>query len=230
MFSRRKRIHRYGLFQPGVLMCILTVYLMHDATAQSDSDFASLTEAYADAMVNIADPAARGARLGSLRDEAKQLLAREETAEHYYLLARITGGYTTTQTNVLRMPGLLRDVRNGIEKALEMNPTLLEGVPTAYLGYLYVVAPGWPVSFGNKKKGIALLDEAMTMGAQNLAVNYFYAHRYGPGKDWQSMREQLLKARSMAEPESTQPMLQALLLQSIDDDLARAERQLANQP
>jgi len=46
---------------------------------------------------------------------------------------------------------LLREVKENLEAAIELDATAQNGYPQAFLGYLYAGVPGWPLSFVNAK-------------------------------------------------------------------------------
>jgi|GEM_PF-6051964 len=208
-----------------LLICVMSIYLAPVVFADSVDTFTLLTESYADAMLHAADSAELESKLSVLLEEADSYRELNPGPEADYLYARILAGYATSQS-VLRMPALIRDVRDEMETALKADPYLLDGTVQAYLGYLYLVAPGWPLSIGNSRKGKALLDGAMEVGAEKLGVNYFYAYTHAEDKDWPAMQAQLQQAKSLTNSESPTPMLQALLLREIDAALNNVARRL----
>ena len=216
------------LLKAALLLGVLTLYVSPVVLAQADDRFTELTEAYADALVNIPEGDALEQRLEDLLELAQQFRRDNQSPESIYLEARLTAGYATTQS-VLRMPGLARKAKNEMELALETDPDLLDGAVTAYLGYLYMAVPGWPLSFGSEKKGTQLLEEAMSLGESDLGVNYFYAYKYLPTESWTDMLEQLEKARSLADENTNMPRLKALLLREIESTHKTATRRLAEE-
>ena len=71
--------------------------------------------------------------------------------------------------------GLAKKARENLEQALEIEPTALHGSAFASLGTLYYKVPGWPISFGNKRKAKEYLEEALAISSESIDNNYFYA-------------------------------------------------------
>lgn len=80
--------------------------------------------------------------------------------------------------------------RADLEKALELDPTALNGSAYTSLGTLYFKVPGWPIGFGNDKKAEELLLKALELNKNGIDPNYFYAEflrengRYAEARDY----------------------------------------------
>ena len=68
-----------------------------------------------------------------------------------------------------------KQARSDLERALEIDPDALQGSAYTSLGTLYYKVPGWPIGFGNDKKGEELLLKALTQNPDGIDPNYFYA-------------------------------------------------------
>jgi uncharacterized protein (TIGR02996 family) len=71
--------------------------------------------------------------------------------------------------------GLVKDARKSLEKALEIDPTALEGSAYTSLGSLYYQVPGWPLGYGDDNKAKELLLQALELNPDGMDPNYFYA-------------------------------------------------------
>ena len=70
------------------------------------------------------------------------------------------------------------------------------------------------------------LEKALAIDDQNLTNNYLYSYRFVMVEDYVSARQQLLKARSLQDPDTRWPKWQTLVLQQIDADLVKVEARL----
>ncbi|MAK71139.1 MAG: hypothetical protein CMF19_03710, partial [Idiomarinaceae bacterium] len=70
---------------------------------------------------------------------------------------------------------LAKESRKSLQKALDLEPTALDGSAYASLGTLYYKVPGWPFGFGDEDKAQELLEQALTINPDGIDPNYFYA-------------------------------------------------------
>ena len=71
--------------------------------------------------------------------------------------------------------GLAKRARKSLERAIELDPSALDGSAYGSLGTLYYKVPGWPLGFGNDKKAEQLLKKALAINPNGIDPNYFYA-------------------------------------------------------
>ena len=71
--------------------------------------------------------------------------------------------------------GLAKEARDNLEKALEIDPTALDGSAYTSLGTLYYKVPGFPVGFGDDEKAEEMLQKALALNPDGIDPNYFYA-------------------------------------------------------
>jgi len=176
-------------------------------------------------MLTIKNERELAAQLELLRAKAAAHKEANASAESFYLLARITYGSTFSQSP-LGVRRSMRETKDLLEQGLAIDERMLHGNPKALLGYLYVGLPGWPISFGDRDKGLVLLEEAMQIDDKDMANNYFYVGKMLREKNYQAARDQLIYARELENPDSPAPAMQALLLREINSDLADIEKQL----
>lgn len=69
----------------------------------------------------------------------------------------------------------IETARKLLLKAIEIDPTTMQGSAYVTLGSLYYQAPGWPISFGDKNKAELFLKKALEINPNSLDANYFYA-------------------------------------------------------
>ncbi len=71
--------------------------------------------------------------------------------------------------------GLVKECRAKLEKTLTIDPRVEDGYAYSVLGTLYAKVPGWPLSFGDKKKADELLQQGVNIGPAGMNTNYLYA-------------------------------------------------------
>ncbi len=67
----------------------------------------------------------------------------------------------------------LKQARRSLEESIALDPQYLDSYATAFLGRLYAVVPGWPLSFGDDDKGNELRTQALQQSPNTLASAYF---------------------------------------------------------
>lgn len=88
--------------------------------------------------------------------------------------------------------------RADLEKALALEPQVLNGSAYTSLGTLYFRVPGWPLGFGNDDKAEELLKQALAVNPQGIDPNYFYGEYLRGEKRYQQAREHLQRALQAA--------------------------------
>lgn len=70
--------------------------------------------------------------------------------------------------------GHVKNAKKTFEKALEINPSALDGSAYTSLGSLYYQVPGWPIGFGDDKKATEFLKKGLAINPDGIDPNYFY--------------------------------------------------------
>lgn len=89
---------------------------------------------------------------------------------------------------------LVKQARSNLEKAIEIDPSAIQGSAWTSLGALYYQVPGWPVGFGDKDKADAMLKKALTINPEGIDPNYFYGDYLLKVKKTDDARRYLTKA------------------------------------
>lgn len=71
--------------------------------------------------------------------------------------------------------GLAKSARKHFDKAIEIDGDAMQGSAYSSLGTLYYSVPGWPLGFGNDDKAEELLQKGLSLNADGIDSNYFYA-------------------------------------------------------
>jgi hypothetical protein len=117
------------------------------------------------------------------------------------------------------MLGLMKEVKTDMETAISLDPAAQEGRAQAFLGMLYMLLPGWPLSFGDEKKAALLMDGAMKINATNATNCYYYARYLVEEKQYEKAREYLLKASAAVNADLAHPHWQEFQKKNIADTL-----------
>lgn len=99
----------------------------------------------------------------------------------------------------------IRDAKKSLEKAIALDDTALAGAARTSLGSLYYQAPGWPLSFGNKKLAEQNLLLALGIAPDDIDANYFYGDYLFTQKKYPQAQTALNKALA-APPRPDRPL------------------------
>jgi tetratricopeptide (TPR) repeat protein len=78
--------------------------------------------------------------------------------------------------------------------AESIDPTVINGAVYTSLGSLYANVPGWPLSFGDKKKARTYLEKAISIAPNDIDSNYFYADFLAGQGEYASAAEYVKRA------------------------------------
>jgi tetratricopeptide (TPR) repeat protein len=142
-----------------------------------DSELASLQHAWAKATYQTPKDQQEPA-FKALTEQAHQLSAKNPEANEAMIWEAITlSGYAKSMgplhpVNALKAAEQARDL---LLASIKTNPQALNGSAYTTLGSLYFRVPGWPIGFGDKKKGREYLEKALQLNPTGIDSNYFYA-------------------------------------------------------
>lgn len=115
---------------------------------------------------------------------------------------------------------LAKESRKSLQKALDLEPTALDGSAYASLGTLYYKVPGWPFGFGDEDKAQELLEQALTINPNGIDPNYFYADYWFEQGDYIKAEHYANKALAAA-PRPERPLADEFRREEIKQLLAR---------
>ncbi|MDR2155363.1 MAG: tetratricopeptide repeat protein [Burkholderiaceae bacterium] len=93
---------------------------------------------------------------------------------------------------------LAKAAKADLERALQLDPSALQGSAYTSLGALYYSVPGWPIGFGDDDKAETLLKKALSLNPDGIDSNYFYADYLIRENRYPEARTHLEKARQAA--------------------------------
>jgi len=164
--------------------------------AQSKDDYEIFVNEYAEIHMQFTTDEMREAPLVELLNDVESYLEENvSSADAWIALARVKFGYANTQGPIAGMR-LLREVKENLETAIELDATGQNGYPQAFLGYLYAGVPSWPLSFGNAKTSKLYLDQALEIDSESIENNYLKAVVLVADEDFEVARRHIDLAES----------------------------------
>jgi len=113
---------------------------------------------------------------------------------------------------------LAKASRADLERAMELDASVLDGSAYTSLGALYYKMPGWPVGFGDDEKAEELLLKALSINPDGIDANYFYGDFLLASKRYDEALAALERAKS-APARPDRPVADAGRQREIDTDL-----------
>lgn len=177
-----------------ILFSVLCVALSGAAWADASAEVDQLQHRWAEVNYNLEGDAQL--------DAFEELVARAEAATEAYpddagvwVWSGIIKSTYAGAKGGLGALGLAKDSRRDLEKAMKLNPDVLDGSAYASLGTLYFSVPGWPVGFGDDDKAEELLQKALALKSDSIDNNYFYASYLIDQKRYDEARDYLQRAQ-----------------------------------
>jgi len=137
----------------------------------------------------------------SLIEQAKQVTnAQPGSAEAWTWSGIIQSSYAGAKGGLGALSSA-KAAKADLEKAIDINPDVLEGAAYTSLGVLLMKVPGWPVGFGDEDAGVELLKQGLQSSPNGIDSNYFYAEYLYNEKEYDSAERHLRKALAAAPRE-----------------------------
>lgn len=89
---------------------------------------------------------------------------RDDLAAAHQFLALNLG--QLARTKLLGALDLVEEMERELKRAIELDPSFGYGAPDRSLGLLYLRAPGWPLSIGNREKALFHLEKAVQISPE----------------------------------------------------------------
>ena len=162
------------LFIPLMFLSLIAFSNLSIADEKLDAGIVSIQHEWAKANYNTPKDAQEEA-FKKLTEQAHQLSEKNGNAPQALVWEAIANaGYAKAKGGLgaLKYAEKARDLLLSAEKA---DPNVLQGSVYTSLGSLYYKVPGWPISFGDKKKAKAYLEKALQINPDGIDPNYFYA-------------------------------------------------------
>lgn len=182
-------------------------------------DLADLQQRWAIANYELRDKP-RVAALELLAQDAEAVTGRHPQRAEGWIWSGIIRSTLAGAKGGLGALGIAKAARRDLERALELDPTALDGSAYTSLGTLYAKVPGWPVGFGSDKKADALLREALKINPDGIDPNYFYGE-FLYGKNRRAEAATYLERARQAPPRPGRELADRGRQKEIADLLAR---------
>lgn len=117
--------------------------------------------------------------------------------------------------------------RDLLQKSIELDPNAFGASAHAVLGRIFVSIPGWPIAFGDKKKGISHMQKALELAPGGMDSNVTYAGYLLEEKEYAEAKKYFLKAKK-APPREYREKADIELHKMIDETLLDIEKKLVN--
>ena len=95
--------------------------------------------------------------------------------------------------------GLVKEARDRLLDAKEIDPEALNGSVYTSLGSLYYQVPGWPLGFGDAEQARAYLKKALAINPDGIDPNYFYGDFLREEGEYAAAEKALTKALQAPE-------------------------------
>lgn len=180
---------------------VLSTLLM-GATLMSSSAWAGVEEDVAQLQkewekIKYQTPSAQHEKgFENLIKEADKLVAQNPNRAEILIWHGIVESSYAGAKGGLGALGHVKNAKKTFEKALEINPTALDGSAYTSLGSLYYQVPGWPIGFGDDKKATEFLKKGLAVNPDGIDPNYFYGDFLFKNGDLAGAEKALRKALS----------------------------------
>ncbi len=160
-----------------IYTCLAMLTSAAFADEMLDNELATLQHAWAKATYQTSKDQQEPA-FKVLTEQAHQLTTQHPDANEAMIWeAIVLSGYAKSMgplhpVNALKAAEQARDL---LLASIKTNPQALHGSAYTTLGSLYFRVPGWPIGFGDKKKGREYLEKALQLNPTGIDSNYFYA-------------------------------------------------------
>lgn len=160
-----------------IYTCLAMLTSAAFADEMLDNELATLQHAWAKATYQTSKDQQEPA-FKALSEQAHQLTTQHPDANEAMIWeAIVLSGYAKSMgplhpVNALKAAEQARDL---LLASIKTNPQALHGSAYTTLGSLYFRVPGWPIGFGDKKKGREYLEKALQLNPTGIDSNYFYA-------------------------------------------------------
>lgn len=136
-------------------------------------DIALLQHGWASAYYTVPE-AQKNATFERLETQAAEAVARHPGRAEPLVWQAIVQSSHAKFAGGLTALDLIKKARDHLQDAEKIDAKVLDGSVYTSLGSLYAKAPGWPLSFGDRKKAKAYLEQALAINPDGIDPNFFY--------------------------------------------------------
>jgi tetratricopeptide (TPR) repeat protein len=181
----------------AALLCLLgqtSAWALDQADSQR---LLSIQQRWAEVQYNTPEKQ-KAAEFEKLATQAQAFTQERPTAAEAWIWNGIVVSSWAGAEGGLGALGKAKQSKAMLEKALELEPTAMQGSAYTSLAALYDRVPRWPIGFGDVDKADALLHDALRINPNGIDSLYFWGdHLYREGK-YAEAKAALLKAKQAA--------------------------------
>ncbi|WP_066016432.1 hypothetical protein [Endozoicomonas atrinae] len=171
----------------------------------------------------------RVAELERVLEEATQALIATPDDVELLIVKANSNLEIANALNSVKSLGYLKEGKRDLEKAIELSPMALDGMAEASLASALYWAPGWPLSYGDKKEAIELFDEALTRNPDSLELLTQYGYVMSLNGEGDLGKARSLFESALQQIEATEQQGRAVFAQIRKKDILSALESIENQ-
>lgn len=119
----------------------------------------------------------------------------------------------------------VKQAKDLLEQAIEINGRALQGSAYISLGSLYYQVPAWPIAFGSDAKAKELLLRALSINPNGIDPNYFYGdYLYQQGEFKQALK--VLHKALLAKPRAGRALADAARQAEVNSLLVKVQAKI----
>jgi tetratricopeptide (TPR) repeat protein len=139
-------------------------------------------------------------QLKKLVDDMDTFVKKNPDKADGYIWAAVARGSLAEAINGMSALGIVKEAKENLEKAIAIDPKAEDAYAYGVLGLMYSKVPGWPISFGDKKKAQELLRKGIELSPDGMNVNYLYAQYLFEQGDYKPALPAIEKAAQATPP------------------------------
>lgn len=139
-----------------------------------ETDLAAIQQRWAEIQYQVAEDDKEKA-FEALAGQAEKLTASFPDRAEALIWRAIVLSTWAGEKGGLGALGLVKEARQHLGKAIEIDDRALDGSAYTSLGSLYYQVPGWPIGFGDDDKARRYLQKALTINPHGIDPNFFFA-------------------------------------------------------
>ncbi len=152
---------------------LLLVAMGASHAASMESEIGALASAW-DSANFTKEGEAKEKALAGLAERARQLSAAWPNRAEPLIWEGIVLSSWAGAKGGLGALDLVKQARDRLQRAEQLDPKALNGSVYTSLGSLYYQVPGWPLGFGDDEKAGAYLKKALSLNPDGIDPNFFY--------------------------------------------------------
>ena len=157
----------------GIAVIALSVALSGAVTAAISPELVTLRAEWAKVKYELPEEQ-REAAFEDLARQARHISDSKPGAAEPLIWEAIILASSAGENGGLGALSLVKQARELLLKAEEINATAMDGSVYTSLGSLYYQVPGWPLAFGDDDQARVYLEKALALNPDGIDANYFY--------------------------------------------------------